>query len=228
MFIGHYGASFGARAAGPRIPLWVLFVAVQWMDFVWSALVLNGIEKVRIEPGYTQASPLVLYYMPYTHGIAGSLVLSVLFGGFVALFFKQRRWPVFFIAAGAVFSHWILDLLVHKPDLWIYDDVKVGFGLWRWVWISLPLELFSLWAGAWIYARHVPAKRGGNVWLWLFVGAMSVVQVYGDFGPAPASARNEAVTALAAYSVLALLAGLVDLSRKKMPAAPPLTVLAAA
>lgn len=213
MFIGHYGVSFGAKAANPRIPLWVLFVAVQWMDFVWSILVLNGIEKVRIVPGYTEASPLILYYMPYTHGLAGSLVLSVLFGGFVALFFRKQRGLVFLIVAGAVFSHWILDLLVHKPDLWIYDDVKVGLGLWRWMWISLPLELICLWIGAWLYARYVPARRHGNIWLWIFVAAMSAVQVYGDLGPAPTSVLNEAVTALFAYSVLALLAGMVDRSR---------------
>jgi hypothetical protein len=215
MFIGHYGPAFGAKAALRAIPLWVLFVAVQWMDFVWSVLVLNGIEKVKIEPGYTQASSLDLYYMPYTHGLFGSLVLSIVFGGIVALFFKRQRGLVFLVSACAVFSHWLLDLLVHKPDLWIYDDVKVGFGLWRWIWISLPLELVFMWAGAWAYARYVPARRGGDVWLWTFVAAMTVAQVYGDLGPQPESPRAAAIMALCAYGALALLAGLVDLSRAK-------------
>ncbi|MGD0192830.1 MAG: hypothetical protein ABSD74_19000 [Rhizomicrobium sp.] len=219
MFIGHYGPAFGAKAALRAVPLWVFFLAVQWLDVVWSVLVLNGVEKVRIEPGYTEASPLVLYYMPYTHSLAGSLILSAMFGGVAALFFRGRRGLVLLVCAAAVFSHWILDLLVHKPDLWVYDDVKVGLGLWRWVWISLPLELVFLWLGAWSYARFVPAKRGGNVWLWVFVAAMSAVQVYGDFGPAPSSGPAEAVTALAAYGVLAVLAGLVDLSRARIVSA---------
>ena len=225
MFIGHYGPALAGKTASPRIPLWVLFLGVQWMDVVWSVLVLNGIEKLHIEPGYTQASPLVLYYMPYTHGLAGALALSAIFGGVVALFFRERRWTVFLICAGAVFSHWLLDLVVHKPDLWIYDGVKVGFGLWRWVWISLPLELILLWSGAWLYARVVPARQGGNVWLWMFVAAMTAAQIYADFGPAPASGANAAVMALTAYAVLAVLAGLVDLSRKPMSA---LTAAAAA
>jgi hypothetical protein len=216
MFIGHYGPAFGAKAAVRAVPLWVFFLAVQWMDVVWSVLVLNGVEKLRIEPGYTEASPLVLYYMPYTHSLVGSLVLSILFGAVVSLFFKAQRARVFLVCAAAVFSHWILDLIVHRPDLWIYDDVKVGLGLWRWVWISLPLELAFLWAGAWTYARFVPAKRGGNVWLWIFVVAMTIVQVYGDFGPEPASPHGEAMMALAAYGVLALLAGLVDLTRARI------------
>src|SRR5580704_18132825 len=69
MFIGHYGPAFGGKAALRQIPLWVLFIAVQWMDVVWSVFVLTGIEKVRIVPGFTEASPLDLYYMPYTHGL---------------------------------------------------------------------------------------------------------------------------------------------------------------
>jgi hypothetical protein len=217
MFIGHYGPAFGAKAAVRTIPLWVFFLAVQWMDVVWSVLVLEDVEKVRIVPGYTQASALDLYYMPYTHGLAGSLALSLLFGAAASLFFRAKRGIVFLISAAAVFSHWILDLIVHKPDLWIYDDVKVGFGLWRWVWISLPLELSVLWAGAWAYARYVPARRGGNVWLWVFVAAMTAAQIYADFGPEPASPKAAAQTALFAYGALALLAGLVDLSRTGRP-----------
>jgi hypothetical protein len=215
MFIGHYGPAFGAKAAVQRVPLWVYFIAVQWLDVIWSSLVLLGIEKVRIVPGFTQGSALDLYFMPYTHGLIGALALSAIFGGIVVLFFRQQRTAVFFVVAAAVFSHWILDLVVHMPDLWIWGDLKVGFGLWRWLWISLPLELLSLFVGAWLYARFMPAKRGGNLWLWLFVAAMAAVEIYAVWGPAPASAAAEAKTALIAYGALALLAGFVDLSRAK-------------
>jgi hypothetical protein len=215
MFIGHYGPAFGAKAAVQRVPLWVYFIAVQWLDVVWSSLVLLGIEKVRIVPGFTQGSTLDLYFMPYTHGLIGALILSVLFGGIVAFFVRAQKRAVFFIVAAAVFSHWVLDLVVHMPDLWIWGDLKIGFGLWRWLWISLPLELISLFAGAWLYARFVPARPRGNLWVWLLVAAMAAVELYGAFGPAPASPAAEAQTALIAYGALALLAGLVDLSRAK-------------
>ena len=218
MFIGHYGPAFGAKAAVRHVPLWIYFIAVQWLDVIWSILVLTGVEKVRIVPGFTQGSALDLYYMPYTHSLIGALVLSALFGVIVALFVGGRRWPVFLAVAAAVFSHWLLDLAVHMPDLWIYDGVKVGFGLWRWLWISLPLELLSLFIGAWLYARFVPARPRGNLWLWLFVLVMTVVEIYAAFGPPPASGPVEAKTALFAYGVLALLAGFVDLSRKKVSA----------
>jgi hypothetical protein len=52
MFVGHYGVSFAGKSARPRVPLWVWFIAVQWMDVVWSVLVFLGIEKLHIVPGF--------------------------------------------------------------------------------------------------------------------------------------------------------------------------------
>ncbi len=217
MFIGHYGPAFGAKAALRQIPLWVLFIAVQWMDVVWSVFVMLGIEHVRIVPGLMQGSALDLYDMPYTHGLFGALILSALLGAVVALFMRENKTTAFLVVAACVFSHWILDLVVHKPDLWIYDGVKVGFGLWRWVWISLPLELLSLVIGAWIYVRTVPARFYGNAILWTFVALMGAVELYAAFGPDPVSPKAAAQTALVAYGALALVAGLVDLTRKPVP-----------
>lgn len=215
MFIGHYGLAFAAKPIVKPIPLWLLFVAVQWLDVCWSALVLLGVEKVRIVPGFTRASALDLYYMPYTHGLIGALVLSFVFGAIALLFVRARRVAVVAVVAGAVFSHWLLDLVVHMPDLPLIDNsMKVGFGLWRWMWISLPLELATLLAGAILYARAVPSKtRLGDVWLWLFVVLMAALELYGEFGPPPASPAAEACSALLAYGGLALLAGAVDWSR---------------
>lgn len=221
MFIGHYGPAFGAKAALRQIPLWVLFLAVQWMDIVWSILVLSGIEKVRIAPGLMEGSSLDLYFMPYTHGLLGALVLSALGGGIVALFMRENRRAVFVVVGICVFSHWILDLVVHRPDLWIYDDVKWGFGLWRWLWVSLPLEIASLLLGAWYYARHVAARGPSNAMLWLFVAAMAGIEFYAVFGPPPVSGFAEARTALVAYGILALLAGLVDATRRTAPEIQP-------
>jgi hypothetical protein len=215
MFIGHYGAAFGLKPLGKPVPLWVLFIAVQWLDFGWSLLVLAGIEKVRIVPGFTEASALDLYYMPYTHGLGGALALSLLLGAIVAWCMGAARARVFLVVAAASFSHWLLDLLVHVRDLPLYDDtLKVGMGLWRHLWISLPLELVSLGLGAWLYARYVPARRPhADRWLWLFVAAMAALEIYNAFLPAPTAPKGLAVTALAAYSVLAVLAGLVDRAR---------------
>jgi len=170
---------------------------------------------VRIVPGFTEGSPLDLYFMPYTHGLIGALILSFVFGVIALLFVRERRIAVIAVVAGAVFSHWVLDFVVHVPDLPLIGDAdKVGLGLWRWMWISLPLELVTLIAGAIVYLRTVQSKtRLGDLWLWVFVAAMSGVELYASFGPAPATPAAEAQTALFAYGLLALLAGLVDWAR---------------
>jgi len=114
--------------------------------------------------------------------------------------------------AAAAFSHWVLDLIVHTPDLPLYDDsAKVGLGLWRHVAVSFPLELIILVAGAWFYARHATfaGARGRGIY-WGFVALLAVAQVYGNFGPPPSSPANMGMTALFFYALLALLAGVVE------------------
>ncbi len=189
MFIGHYGPAFAAKPVQRQVPLWLLFIAVQWMDFGWSVLVLLGIEKARIIPGFTQGSSLDLYYMPYTHGLIGALLLALVSGVIAAQFFRDRKTLTLAVVAGSVFSHWLLDLVVHVPDLpLVGDTMKVGFGLWRHVMISLPLELVIMAVGALIYDRSTPSGLAGRIALWLFVAFMAAFQVYANFGPAPASA----------------------------------------
>ncbi|MBV9418939.1 MAG: hypothetical protein JO348_04135, partial [Alphaproteobacteria bacterium] len=170
---------------------------------------------LRIVPGLTEASALDLYYMPYTHGLIGALALSVALGGLAALFYRERRAAIVTVVGGAVFSHWLCDLIVHVPDLpLIGDTMKVGFGLWHHRMVSFALEIAFLVAGAALYARAVPSKRRiGDVVLWLYVGAMTLVGAIGTFGPPPASGLDEAHTALVMYLVLAAIAGVVDWAR---------------
>lgn len=214
MFIGHYGPAFAAKPLDKRIPLWLLFIAVQWMDVWWSGLVLLGIEKLRIIPGFTQGSPFDLYYMPFTHGLIGAIVLSLVLGAIVSRFYAAARLRVLAIVAAAVFSHWLCDLIVHVPDLPLWADTgKVGFGLWRWAYLSVPLEIALMLGGAWLYAAYVPARPGGNVWLWLFAGAMAVLELYNQFAPPPPDPHSAAILTLTAFFALAFLAGLIDRTR---------------
>src|SRR5258706_840984 len=130
MFVGHYGVSFLAKRSDDSIRLWVLFVAVQLLDVVWAPLVLLGVEKVRIVSGFTATNPLDLYYMPYTHSLVAALVWSVAAAGAYHLLRRATTRTSFLIGL-AVFSHWILDFVVHRPDLPLYDNTaKVGLGLW--------------------------------------------------------------------------------------------------
>jgi hypothetical protein len=212
MFVGHYGVSFAAKPLAATVPLWVWFIAVQWMDVVWSVLVLFGVEKLRIVPGFTQANALDLYYMPYTHSLPGSIVLSLVLGAIVAMFISENRATTVALVAAASFSHWVLDLIVHVPDLPLYDDsAKVGFGVWRHIALSFPLELIVLGLGAWLYARATPIRSANGRYLyWGFVAVLAVLQAYANFGPPPSSPHAMAMTALFLYVALALAAAWVE------------------
>jgi len=133
MFVGHYSIAFACRTERNKIPLWVLFVAVQFLDYIWATLVLLGIEKLRVTKGFTAGSMLDSYFHPYSHSLIMAMVWSVI----AALVYRRvcgcygRRYsgsaPL--IIGLAVFSHWILDLIAHPRDLAIYDNTwKVGFG----------------------------------------------------------------------------------------------------
>ena len=112
MFIGHYGPALAIKAIRPAIPLWLLFIAVQLVDVGWAVLVLLGVEKLRIVPGITASNPLDLYYMPYTHSLAAAALwagAAIILGKFLP---GVRTWPAAAWVGAAVFSHWLLDLLV--------------------------------------------------------------------------------------------------------------------
>jgi hypothetical protein len=202
MFVGHYGVSFAAKRVAPVIPLWALFIAVQLLDVVWAPFVLLGIEKVRIVPGITASNPLDLYYMPYTHSLLAALLWAAAALLFCRLFVGWGRvGKAALIVALAVFSHWVLDLVVHRPDLPLYDNTaKVGLGLWSLPVVAFLLEAGLLFGGIWQYFGTSSARR---LRMMVFGLVMLAIQAYVFFGPPPVSDKAAALTALAAYAVLA-------------------------
>jgi hypothetical protein len=129
----------------------------------------------------------------------------------VALCIPGHRAKTVLLVAAASFSHWVLDLVVHVPDLPLYDNTaKVGLGLWRHIILSFPLELIVLGLGAWFYARMTTFKANGQYLYWAFIILLVAFQIYANFGPPPSSPAAMAVTALLFYVVLALLAALVE------------------
>jgi len=214
MFVGHYGVGFAAKKLEPELPLWLLFIAVQLLDVLWAPFVLLGIEKVRIVPGFTASNPLDLYYMPYTHSLVAALAWSVaaaLAYRFLARGGSRRAATIIGIA---VFSHWVLDFLVHRPDLALYDNTaKVGLGLWNLPALAMGLEAASLFGGMWLYFKLGPARRTAFL---VFGVIMLAIQVYVFFGPPPASANAAAATAIVGYALFAFIIGMLE---RKTPVA---------
>ena len=224
MFTGHYSVSFAGKAAEKSIPLWLLFIAVQFIDVLWSIFVLLGIEKIRIVPGITASNALDLYYMPYTHSLLGVLCWSALAYVACQMVPRLRGMRTGLILAGAVFSHWILDLIVHRPDLALFGSVgKMGFGLWNYRGAAFALEMAVLLCGAAMLYRTAVYK----VRLAGFVLLLAAVQIFGTFFlPPPPSDHAAALSALVSYVVLALIAWWVDQREAQPRNASPAKVAA--
>lgn len=189
MFIGHFGFGFGAKAVAPRVSLGTLFLAAQFLDLLWPTLLLLGVEKVRIVPGATVVTPLVFEYYPYTHSLVAVLGWAVLVGG---VYFILKRQRVAAVVLGIlVISHWLLDLVVHQPDLPLFPGsaTVVGLDAWSSLPVTLVIEgsLFAL--GVWLYSRATNASdaigRWGFATLVIFLVGIYAGNLFG--APPPSS-----------------------------------------
>lgn len=216
MFVGHYSVAFALKSEKNKIPLWVLFIAVQFLDYIWATLVLLGIEKLRVIKGFTAGSMLDSYFHPYSH----SLVMAILWSVVAAIGYKVCRSRhgchytkyADLIVGMAVFSHWVLDLVAHPRDLAIYDNTwKVGFGLWNYRNPEFALEIGLLGAGILLYlTRNVmPAIRKGAVIA--FGAALVVIQIGDTYVPRnPLTARQTAVGVWIFYTLFVVVAFLIE------------------
>jgi hypothetical protein len=216
MFVGHYSVAFAAKSDKNKIPLWVLFVAVQFLDYIWATLVLLGIENLRVIKGFTAGSMLDSYFHPYSH----SLITAILWSCVAAIVYKPIcSWLGFvytksaaLIIGVAVFSHWILDLIAHPRDLAIYDNTwKVGFGLWNYRDPEFALEIGLLGAGILLYlTRNVmPTIRKGAVIA--FGAAFVVIQIGDTYVPRnPLTARQTVIGVWIFYTLFVAVAFLIE------------------
>jgi len=186
MFVGHFGVGFGAKAAAPRASLGTLVLASQFIDLLWPTLLLFGLETVEIRPGITRVTPLDFTSYPISHGLLAVVVWGLLFAG---VYQVARRYAAGAVAMfAAVVSHWLLDLVTHRPDLplWPGSDAKVGLGLWDSLPGTLAVELAVFAAGVALYLRTTRANdRTGVFALWGLVAFLLLVYAANLFGSVP-------------------------------------------
>ena len=227
MFVGHYSVAFAAKSERNRIPLWVLFIAVQFLDYIWATLVLLGIEKLRVIKGFTAGSMLDSYFHPYSHSLVAAIAWSVV----AALIYKticSRHGRLYsnsapLIIGAAVFSHWVLDLIAHPRDLAIYDNTwKVGFGLWNYREPEFALEIALLAIGIILYlVRNVmPAIR--KLAIIGFGVALVIVQIGDTYVPrTPLTDKATAMGVWIFYTLFVAIAFLVaKIGRQRQINAP--------
>jgi hypothetical protein len=211
MFIGHFAPAFVAAAVSPQSPrLGTLFVAAQLIDWGFFALAVVGVERMRIDPAASVMTPFDLYHMPYTHSLIGAAIWGVAFLGVVAI--AQRNLFGGVLAGAVVVSHWLLDFIVHVPDLTINGEPpKLGLGLWNYPWVAMPLELALTGAAFAFYVRRTRGPIGPPL---VLLGVMLLLQAINWFAPHPQEAGLFLyIQALIAFAILTALAAWVGENR---------------
>ena len=201
MFIGHFGLGFGAKRAAPGVSLGTLFLACQFADLLWPTLVLFGVEQVEVQPGVTQMTPLNFVSYPYSHSLLALCGWGVVFG-VVYLVVRRTRASAAVTLALLVVSHWVLDFIVHRPDLplTLHGSARVGLGLWSSIPATMAVEGLIFAGGIAVYTRAtVPRDRIGSIGLWSLVVFLAVVYLANSFGPPPPSAAAVAWSAQAMW-----------------------------
>lgn len=164
MFLGHFAVALGAKRYAPSLSLGTLFLAAQWLDLLWPTLLLLDVESVRIDPGNTSFTPLDFVSYPISHGLLAVVGWAALVGSVIGLVARSRRAGM--VTGTLVVSHWLLDLLTHRPDLSLLpgSEIRVGLGLWSSVPATLAVELTLFAVGMSIYVGATrPRDRTGTV-----------------------------------------------------------------
>ncbi|HSH76143.1 MAG TPA: hypothetical protein VLA09_10710 [Longimicrobiales bacterium] len=199
MFVGHLAVALGAKKVEPEVPLAAAVAAAFGLDLLWPVLLLLGVETVRVAPGDTAFTQLAFESYPWSHSLLLTLLWSALAAAAARALLGSRRAAL--VVGALVLSHWVLDLVTHRPDLPLWPaGPRAGFGLWSSVPATIAVEgaLFAGAIAAWLSMRR-PRDRTGT---WSFVGLLAlttVLWVASPWAPPPPSASAVAWGALALW-----------------------------
>jgi len=204
MFVGHYAAAMLGKAVEPKAPLWTYVIGAQLAD----------IEHFRIDaalPGNT----LDLYHMPYTHSLIAAVAWSIA-GAFVFQRLLKLPLRAAMVLGGVIMSHWVLDYLVHRPDLelWI-GGPKVGLAWWNFPIPELILELGLLGLSAIFWAHRRGLARRSAWPAGLFLAGLYALQLVAMALPSTGETSiQRAQTALYAFMAVALAGFAADWGKR--------------
>lgn len=197
MFIGHFGVALAAKKLAPKTSLGALILAAQFADLLWPFLLLAGLEHVEIVPGIAKVSPFDFTDYPFSHSLLMLFFWSLLVGG---IYYGLRRYQRgAFVIGAAVISHWILDFIVHRPDLPLRTggEARLGLGLWNSWPASIAVEVLFFGFGLWIYLSSTRARDNiGRYGFWSLMALLFFGWISSLFAGPPPDIRSLAWGAL--------------------------------
>jgi hypothetical protein len=204
MFIGHYGVGLAGKRVDKKPSLGTLFLAAQFLDILWPVFILVGLEHVAIDPLPREFLTLHFTSYPYSHSLVAAVFWSLTFG---VIYYAIRKNPKVSILLGAlVFSHWVLDLIVHVPDLPLIPgiDIKVGLGLWNSTAWTIIVEGLIFLTGMILYLKSTKAKNlRGNIAFWSLMVFLSIAYMMNLISPPPSSVNAIAIAGMSQWVIIA-------------------------
>lgn len=162
MYPGHFAAGLALKVAQPRASTLGLLIGIGALDLIFGLAVMLHLE----------GGSFAHFNTPWSH----SLAMAALWSALYAAWFRKEGPAVAAAMGAAVFSHWLLDLVSHQPDmqLWPYSPIELGFGplfggLGGWLEAAVSVAgaaLYCSWA-----ARQKDSRR------WAIVAAIILTQL---------------------------------------------------
>ena len=188
MGVGHAAVALGASRIEPRINVGLLIFAAFLADFLLGIFAALGLEQVHVPPDFA-ARHYLTFRFPYSHGLVSLLLWGVLLGALLCWLDRRARKRAFLVIAALVFSHFVLDAVVHVPELPLFgaDSRKIGLALWNHLPWELALETLMAGAGMVIYWK----LGGSNLSRWgvalftLLLTMLTWTQLFVTQAPSP-------------------------------------------
>ncbi len=224
MFVGHLGVGLALSSRSRALRLGTLLGGVMLLDMLLGLFVLAGWERVIVPPDFASGHYLEFVF-PYSHGLAASLAWSGLAAALAGsgVLLLGRGSAAAWVAAAAVASHFLCDLVEHVRGLPLLGEgsAHLGLGLWRVMGWALALELLLLAGGAGLFLRSRPGlPRGRRTVLLSVLGALAVMQAIGQLaGAQPPRPPALAASWIGQTLVLVLLGLWADPAPLRSPAA---------
>jgi hypothetical protein len=220
MVLGHYGVAFAAKKITPRVPLPLLFIAAQLADILWPVFLITHIEKYAIVPGTSVVSPYDFIYYPWSHSLAMDIFWGLLLG---ILYYRITKYrPGAWMVGLVVVSHWVLDLIVHIPDLPLtpFSNIKLGFGGWNSFVFTIAIESIIFYGGVFIYWKATKAISAAGHWSLILLVLLLSALFFSTFSSSSGDGTplmTIFIIFMVLQIVLILLSWWVDRTRKTFP-----------
>jgi hypothetical protein len=205
MGVGHAAVALSASRAAPRLNVGLLIFAAFLSDFLLGIFAAFGLEQAHVPADYASRHYLTFTF-PYSHGLIPLLGWGVLLGLMLCWYDQRDRRCAFLVIAALALSHFLLDGLVHVPELPLFGQNSPRFGLSLWNHLPLELTLETVMAVIGLYVYWViagsPMARWGMALFVLLLTLLTWTQLWAKTIPTPSQLTLTWIVAPLVFSTI--------------------------